>query len=69
MSLKEIQESAMSLTDSQRAVLASELLCSLPQMLVDHDDGVSEARRRSQELEDDPAVGRTWDEIRRDLGR
>jgi hypothetical protein len=69
MKLEEIQECAMQLTDHQRAVLAADLLCSLPAMLVDEDDGITEARRRSRELAENPGIGCTWDEIRRDLGR
>jgi len=69
MNLAEIQECAMQLTDNQRATLAADLLCSLPAMLVDEDDGIEEARRRSRELAETPSTGCTWNEIRRDLGR
>ncbi len=69
MKLEEIHESAMQLTDAQRAALAAELLCSLPGVLVDDDDGIAEARRRSRELAENPSVGCTWEEIRQDLGR
>ena len=69
MELEEIQERAMQLPESQRASLAADLLCSLPAILVDDDDGIGEARRRSRELAENPLVGCTWDEIRRDLGR
>lgn len=69
MKLKEIQESALELPDSDRAALAAELLGSLPAVLVEDDDGIAEARRRSKELDEDPAVGRTWEEIKQGLGR
>lgn len=69
MKLEEIQESVMQLTDAQRATLAADLLSTLPGMLVDEDDGIAEARRRSRELAEDPSVGCSWEEIRRDLGR
>jgi len=69
MKLEEIHESAMQLPDAQRATLAAELLCSLPGVLVDDDDGIAEAHRRSRELAENPSVGCTWAEIRRDLGR
>ena len=59
----------MDLPDGDRAWLAAELLDSLPSMLVDEDDGIAEARRRSRELAEDPSKGRTWEEIRRELGR
>jgi len=38
-------------------------------MLVDRDDGIAEARRRSRELAEKPAAGCSWEEIHRDLGR
>jgi len=38
-------------------------------MLVDRDDGIAEARRRSRELAENPSVGCSWEEIHRDLGR
>lgn len=69
MKLEEIQCRAMELPDGERASLAAELLGSLPAMLVDRDDGIAEARRRSRELAENPAVGCSWEEIRRDLGR
>jgi hypothetical protein len=55
--------------ESERARLAAELLTSIPATLTDHDDGVAEAWHRDKELEADPAAGRTWDEIKRELGR
>jgi len=67
--LEEIQQRAMELTDSDRATLAAELLTSLPSILVDEDEGVAEARRRSRELKEDPSTGCSWDEIKRTLGR
>jgi putative addiction module component (TIGR02574 family) len=69
MKLEEIQASVMQLTDSQRATLAADLLSSLPGVLVDEDQGIAEARRRSRELAEDPSKGCTWEEIRQDLGR
>lgn len=69
MQLEELQKRVMDLPDGDRAWLAAELLGSLPTMLVDEDDGIAEARRRSRELADDPSKGRTWEEIRRELGR
>ncbi len=69
MKLAEIRTSAMELPDSDRAVLAAELLVSLPAVLVDEDDGIAEAMRRSRELDADPSMGCTWDEIKQSLGR
>lgn len=69
MSVKEIHDLVMELPEDERAKLAGNLLASLPAVLSDDDDGLAEARRRSKELDDDPIVARTWDEIERDLGR
>lgn len=69
MKLEEIRESVMQLTEAQRATLAADLLDSLPGILLDEDDGIAEARRRSEELAKDPSVACSWEEIRRDLGR
>ncbi len=69
MKLAEIQKSAMELPDAERAALAAELLSSLPRILVDDDDGIVEARRRSKGLEADPSAGCSWQELRDDLGR
>lgn len=67
--LQEIQCRTMELPDGERASLAAELLGSLSAVLVDNDDGIAEARRRSRELAENLAVGCSWEEIRRDLGR
>lgn len=69
MKLEELQKHAMDLPDSDRAILAADLLVSLPAILVDEDDGLAEARRRSKELEEDPSLGRSWEEIKKALGR
>ena len=69
MSLTEIQQGALQLPDAQRATLAAELPSSLPAVLMDEDDGVAEALRRSKELDEDPSLGRTWEQIKEGLGR
>jgi hypothetical protein len=65
----EVQRHAHALPEAQRASLAAGLLASLPPVLVDDDDGVEEAMRRSRELDEDPSLGCTWDEIKLALGR
>jgi hypothetical protein len=65
MSIEEIRNGAMGLPQDERALLAASLLASLPAVLDDDDDGVSEARRRSLDLDEDPTSGVTWDEISR----
>lgn len=69
MTVEEIHKGAMELPEKERARLAAELLTSIPATLADHDDGVAEAWRRDKELDEDSSVGRTWDEIKRGLGR
>ncbi len=69
MSIDDIQAAVMQLPEDQRARLAGELLASLPAILVDEDDGVAEAKRRSKELEDDPGSGCSWEDIKRNHGR
>lgn len=62
--LTELEQSAMQLPDDQRAKLAASLLGSLPPVLQDDDDGVSEALRRDAELEADPSKGISLNEFR-----
>lgn len=69
MKLQEVRMCALELPDSDRAALAADLLISLPAVLVDEDDGIAEARRRSKELDQDPSAGCSWEEIRNSLGR
>ncbi len=68
-SLLKIETSAMSLSDAERAVLASHLLESLPAILHESDDGLAEAMRRDSELEADPSLGMTLDELNSAMGR
>lgn len=69
MKLEELQRRALDLPDTDRAALAAELLVSLPAVLVEEDDGVAEAHRRSKELDVNPTSGCSWEEIKSSLGR
>jgi hypothetical protein len=69
MKLEELQKHAMELPDSDRAILAADLLVSLPALLVDEDDGMAEARRRSKEFDEDPSIALSWEELKKSLGR
>ena len=69
MTAEEIHQTVMELSDSERARLAGELLASLPAILVEADEGLAEAQRRSEELDQDPSAGRTWQQIKEELGR
>jgi len=61
--LVDVEATAMSLTEAQRAILASRLLESLPAMLYEEDEGYSEALRRDSELDADPSMGMSMDEF------
>ena len=50
----EIEKLALELSERERAVLAANLLNSLPPVLSDEDDGVAEALRRDSEFDADP---------------
>lgn len=61
--IAEVEQLAFDLPDSDRAVLATHLLRSLPAVLHDDDDGMAEALRRDAELEADPGLGITLDQL------
>lgn len=63
MSLQEIEESALKLTEAQRAKLAAQLLGSLSPVLMDEDWGVAEALRRDAELDTDPGQAMSLEEL------
>ena len=50
MSAAEVEKLAFELPEHERALLAANLLHSLPPVLRDHDEGVAEALRRDAEL-------------------
>ena len=61
--IAEVERLAFDLPDSQRAVLAAHLLRSLPSVLHDDDEGVAEALRRDAELDADPGIGITLEQL------
>ena len=69
VNLSEIEAQAMGLTVSERAALASRLLHSLPAELDYDDEGLAEALRREAEMEADPSMSITLDELKRSVGR
>lgn len=50
----EIQKLALTLPEKQRAILAANLLESLPGVLSDEDEGIAEALRRDADLDANP---------------
>ena len=69
VTLAEIEPLALNLTESQRAKLAADLLESLPGVLVDDDEGLAEALRRSDEMDRDPAACLSHDQFLRAVGQ
>jgi Putative addiction module component len=61
----EVEKLALDLPETERAVLASHLLGSLPSVLHDEDEGVAEALRRDAEFEANPSLGMTLAELGR----
>ena len=59
----EVQKLALELPEKDRARLASELLESLPEFLADDDGGIAEALRRGDELEADPSIGLSMEQL------
>lgn len=54
MSIAEVEKLALDLNERQRAMLAANLLQSLPAALSDEDEGVAEALRRDAAMSADP---------------
>ncbi|MEI8037220.1 MAG: addiction module protein [Verrucomicrobiota bacterium] len=67
--LAEIEPLALNLPESQRAKLAAHLLDSLPGVLVDDDEGLAEALRRSDEMDRDPATCLSHDQFLKAVGQ
>ena len=67
--VQEIRRQAITLSISEKAELAADLLEGLPPVLDDDVEGVAEARRRDAEMDRDPSAAITWEQLRRGLGR
>jgi len=65
--LSDLKPQVMQLPESDRAALAAHLLGSLPGVLADADDGITEALRRDAELERDAGAGISLEELRRSV--
>ena len=59
----EIEKLALGLPETDRAVLASVLLDSLSPILEDEDEGIAEALQRDAELEADPSLGMSLEQL------
>ncbi|PAW75587.1 MAG: hypothetical protein B9S38_01015 [Verrucomicrobiia bacterium Tous-C4TDCM] len=69
VNLAEIEALALKLPESDRAKLAAGMLDSLPGVLVEEDDGLAEALRRSEEMDRDPSACLTDEEFLKAVGR
>jgi hypothetical protein len=65
--VNEIEKLAFELPEKQRAMLASQLLKSLPSVLEDEDEGISEAIARQHELEQNPEIGISFEELKQKI--
>ena len=67
--ISEVEALAFQLSVTDRAMLASRLLESLPEVLSDEDDGIAEALRRREELIADPTIGITMEEVKERISK
>lgn len=67
--VSDIYSQVLDLPEDQRASLVCDILDSLPSPLHDEDEGLAEARRRSQQMDEDPSISMTWDDLKSSLGR
>jgi hypothetical protein len=61
--IAEVEKLAFDLPDSDRAVLAAHLLRSLPSVLKDEDDGITEALRRDADLDANAETSITLEQL------
>jgi len=69
VNVAELFSQAAQLPEKERAMLASEILSTLTPIFEDDDEGLSEAKRRSQEMDGSPGIGVSWEEMKASLGR
>jgi hypothetical protein len=67
--ITEVEELALGLPESDRAILAAHLLGSLPPVLYDADEGIAEAVRRDAELDLNPGLGMSLDQLDEQIRR
>ncbi len=67
--ITEVEKLALDLPENQRAVLAAHLLGSLPSVLHDEDEGIAEALRRDAELDANPSLGISLEQLDQQIGR
>lgn len=65
----EVEKLALDLPEGERAVLAAHLLGSLPSILHDEDEGIAEALRRDAELDANPSLAMSLEQLDRQVER
>ena len=65
--ITEVEKLALDLPEGERAVLAAHLLGSLPSVLHDEDEGIGEALRRDAELDSNPLLGISLEQLDRQI--
>ncbi len=63
VTITEVEKLAFDLPEAQRAVLAAHLLESLPPVLHDEDEGIAEALRRDAEMDAQPKMGISLEQL------
>jgi hypothetical protein len=61
--ITEVEKLALELLDREKALLAVHLIKSLPAVLHDEDDGIAEALRRDADLDADPFLGMSLEQL------
>ena len=67
--IAEVEKLAFDLPEGERAVLAAHLLGSLPAVLHDSDEGIAEALLRDADLDANPALGISLEELDRRIAQ
>ena len=68
-SVHEVEKLALDLAEKERAILAAQLLKSLPPVLDDADEGMAEALQRDKDLDANPNVGISVEQLEQDVRR
>ena len=67
--IAEVEKLALNLSENERAVLAAHLLGSLPPVLLDADGGIAEGLRRDAELDANPSLGVSLEQLDQQVER
>ena len=63
----EVERLALDLAERERAILATHLLKSLPAVLDDTDEGMAEALQRDKDLDANPTLGISVEQLDRQV--